>query len=754
MPKKNLIKLTTFDDANESSYIINPITFFWGKLDTFIKDKKFKKVTKEIEEKEEDFSPRNPVYYLFFDYKMKCYLKMIKHKLSKLLQNSPSTFINMKLKKEVESMLDKIQANLQITLKKAKSVTLDQGIQERLVQDYTEALFLQARYCKHLGEISDCVSYLSIGHNVLKNFIDTCKEPKTLSIYQNILILLSTILISDKDYQTSIEYLKICLKFCFQEIFIRIDIERGVAIDDLPDKKRNAFNRIIKNIIICLFHIGICYENLDSLLKAIEAYKQTRFFCDKFYFFFNPIFGDIIRQNEKRAFKYYDLYLALLEEKELIKKKEEEALRLKLLHSKKNNELTRISTGMNHNLEKYDSLSKILTSHNIPEIKTISVNEGHNDNTKDPYQSIEKRSTYLLTSLNVYNDLLSKQYHHFLIENDELNVNKFTKQIKENLDRYNTKLRIKRLHQKNKQVETHNHIFNLASTQRINQPSKNIIINDSFHSNNKTKATSSIDPYSQKKQKSNYYSTRNNVYTTASSRNNKDNKINLNKSESNQSSEISSSSSLQEINQQKRSKTNYSKMDQKDQHNRSHQVNLFGKKYQKKISYLENAFTKEVNYQKKLMHILKGDTKHMIRTNALSGAYTVDEIKQKEDAKSLYTRLKLKVNDQLVKEKNTFDTEIHQQRAKANEVYIKKIYVFEEKTITGLNTNVLDQMQNFVTTHKEMLKKAYLSKRPNQTDQFKINLNNVYRNNNDFIASLSRDIDICEKKTNSLISKR
>ena len=65
-----------------------------------------------------------------------------------------------------------------------------------------------------------------------------------------------------------------CLRLCIKELFLRNKSEKGIKIKSLPYIIKHTYIEIFQNITLCLFLMGICYEHLGDLIRAIDSYKQ------------------------------------------------------------------------------------------------------------------------------------------------------------------------------------------------------------------------------------------------------------------------------------------------------------------------------------------------------------------------------------------------------------------------------------------------------------------------------------------------
>ena len=417
------------------------------KVNTMLIAKQYKTAIKIIKNKEEEFGDEIEKFYILFDIKMKCYFKILSKKINsvkskKKNKNNNSQSIKEKIN-SIEKIFNKVKSIFSI-----QNQTISQQlkfcytdarfhIKEIIIQNYSELLFYEATFRKNFNQTQDSIALLSIANNILKSIIDNCKDPNTLLIHQKILLLMSVIYIEDKSYVNCIDNNKICLKICLKEMFLRHSVKNKEVV--YTDK---GIAKIIVNIVICFYQIGICAENIDDEVQAVEAYKQAKWFSITFANFFplkiiKFIAGTCtfcIEKHEKGVIS------SKIKKKEKIKKILENFENEKNLE--KTQKLSKISAGIPY-VDKFVSLKKYLDSmhdrNRLDRNEAVTINSLSLSNSQNKY-----KENGLMNSVMVYNDLLSERYQNFINSVDDLSVNNMKRDTRIQLEHYNLKLLTKK----------------------------------------------------------------------------------------------------------------------------------------------------------------------------------------------------------------------------------------------------------------------------------------------------------------------
>ena len=697
------------------------LNLFLEKINSLLIKKKYKSVIKLIEAKKKNFQEDNNNLFILYDIKMKCSFKIIQGHLDSFGYGTKNFFYSPISKNTIilEGMFAKIR---EISMKLIKALKENKNVEEkhkeRIIQNYCEFLYYQAKLYQIKNQIQDCIAVLSIANNLLKNYIDNCKELHTIYVYQNILLFISALLIEGGNYQRAGDVIHCNLKLCFRYLFINAN-DNAINIHSVTNKEANKYHCVIQNLSLCLYQLGICFENLNQLRLAIEAYKQTTFFATKFLRSFNPKFCEIVKRTQKLSFKIRSDYIAYLSKREVLYKKKIEEEKQKKENQEKSKLLHKISNGEVYNTEKFSELQGYIETklkpHNEPNtINTIS-RPGHK----------KQKSHYLSSTFTLYNDLLSRNYSKFINDNDNLYMNNLDKYTAIKLDTYNN------------QLLSLNHIKNCRNMTSANSSKKMIMtlnnsrsntLSDGVNTNAQTnRKTISTQVNTKGRNNSNTFSEQNFLSASPSKMFKRKNKNYFNKSNRNE----------KVIKYEYKNKYKYSKT------------------YRKKISQLENMSNKEIKFQKELLNLKKYDTYNI--TRSIYKYYnTVDENKVIDNADNLYMRLKSKVDKESEKKIKIY------QESRKNEnldtIEIKR-FKLKESAIAGLNPKKLKEIEMLNKREQQIKKeldKKYLTTMGSvelerkKTDLYLDSITTVNNNNNMILSTITKDLENYQRKENHI----
>ena len=719
------------EDQDESHSHKENYNFLLEKINSLLIKKKFKTIIKLIEAKEKHFDEINQ-WFIIYDVKMKCYFKIIEKQLETFRFKTAQFFYSASNKNSI--FLTEIFTKLQTFIQKANSFlktkqNLEQHFKEIIIKNYCEVLYYEAKFSQIKNQFQDSISYLSLAHNILKNFVDFSRDPHTLFLYQNILLFITSFLIEGGSYQKGIMLLNRTLRVCYKELLIISTDGKGFKLSEIENRKKKHYYLVFQNLIICIFQLGFCFENLNLPLSAIEAYKEAHFFSVKFLRKFNPKFCEIVKRTEKLSFKYREEYFKNIQKRELLFKKKQEEEKLKQSFQEKNKKLQKISMGQTYDIEKYSYLDSYLSKFKSQEPNTV------NTILSPGYK--KHKSHFLYSTLSVYNDLLSRNYSKFVNENDNLFMNNLDKYTAIKLDTYNNKLL----------SHYHHNLDNKISQTTSNTNSKKLTTNNSecFTSINEVPSTNSqtirgktltistqiptqIEKGSSQQQKNNHMQERG-ACLSASPSNYFNTRTNKNK--------------------YNHSKEKVEKFKYKNKYK-------YTKNYKNKISVLETMNTKEIKFQKQLLNLKKVENYELSRS-IYTHYNSVDENKIVDEAENLYIRLKHKANFE-------FQQKFQKHKETRKEESLDKLgtikYKLRESAIIGLNPKKFDQIQQInkkETQIQKELNKKYLTtgsnNLENQNDLYIETITNANKNNNIILSNIVKDLDNFRKKEKHLETK-
>ena len=459
----NITESFLSDSSKVASMSINPhndiqsenFEYLLKKVNSLLISKQYKSAIAKIKSKEDEYDSFSEMYFILFDIKMKCYLKLIANKISylkskkKKIQNYNPNMNNTKANQykkklhSVEKIFSRIKtlftAHLNDIRNEMKS-TLNPSSQlkkEIVIQNYAMTLYLQATLLKNNNQIQDAIALLSIAHNLLSNYSDNCIDASTLSIHQRILLLLSMLLIEDKSYITAIKLNKISLRLCLKEIFFRNFYKKSKTEHNYININNDKnIGKTIRNIVISLYHIGISSENIEDEFSAVEAYRQAKWISETFATFFSIKISRLLSGTFEISLENHET--AVNKQKKI--RQEQMELYYKKDDDKQIEHLRRVSSGI-YSSDKFISIKKYLASINQREMKKKEANTINSLSLS--LSSNKYKENGIISSVIMYNDLLSEDYESFVNSVDDLNFNKTSRDTKIQLERYNLQLMTK-----------------------------------------------------------------------------------------------------------------------------------------------------------------------------------------------------------------------------------------------------------------------------------------------------------------------
>ena len=459
----NITESFLSDSSKVASMSMNPhndiqsenFEYLLKKVNSLLISKQYKSAIAKIKSKEDEYDSFSEMYFILFDIKMKCYLKLIANKISylkskkKKIQNYNPNMNNTKANQykkklhSVEKIFSRIKtlftAHLNDIRNEMKS-TLNPSSQlkkEIVIQNYAMTLYLQATLLNNNNQIQDAIALLSIAHNLLSNYSDNCIDASTLSIHQRILLLLSMLLIEDKSYITAIKLNKISLRLCLKEIFFRNFYKKSKTEHNYININNDKnIGKTIRNIVISLYHIGISSENIDDEFSAVEAYRQAKWISETFASFFSIKISRLLSGTFEISLENHET--AVNKQKKI--RKEQMELYYKKDDDKQIEHLRRVSSGI-YSSDKFISIKKYLASINQREMKKKEANTINSLSLS--LSSNKYKENGIISSVIMYNDLLSEDYESFVNSVDDLNFNKTSRDTKIQLERYNLQLMTK-----------------------------------------------------------------------------------------------------------------------------------------------------------------------------------------------------------------------------------------------------------------------------------------------------------------------
>ena len=722
------------------------------KINIFLISKQYKEAIRYIEIKEKiiDYNSNN---YLFFDIKMKCFYKIIKNNLSsykyrnKIIEYLPS----MKVSIILEKMFSKLIKYFKNIIPRINIEICNESLKEILIQNYCEGLYLIAKFHKIKSQPQDATAYLSISHSMLKTYIDKCKDPYTFQIYEKILILLVSILIDDSSFYYAKEFSIFCLRLCIKELFLRNTSEKGIKIKYLPYVIKQNYIEIFQNITLCLYLMGICYENLDDLVQAIDSYKQSSWFISKFFFNDNAKLFQIIQGTYIMASKFYDFNIEKIRNKDIEIDKIEKENKKKQKDNKRLKELNKISYGMIYDLDKNPKITKFLNNEiqnnkSGNPITVSSYNFNFLSKTEKEKENFPSQATInMIDNIVLYNDLLSKDYQQFIHKTNDLNFNNIDKDLLEKLERYNRDLIIDKKKNILKTQEESKHIKKKPS------PHFYKITTPFYDKKSSNQYKEDKDIYFKKKKK-NYNKSEKSSNSSLTTR-----LLSASKGNNNIFEKIENRINKKNISYRGKNKIFYrSYFSKKVERYPISNSFIFNRSYQKKRNILEKTNNREIKFQKDILFLKKIESK-ILKDYENEDDSTVRGINQ---ANFSFNLIKEKIYKKFTKPKILFESSSASKIDLIEKMNNEK-YKMRNSLIVGLNPKKIEKIKsidkNIIVMRNKQLSKMLYNNSSNSNkmnyhsekeidNEFDENIKKISKVNESVISSLDKDINNYIKK--------
>ena len=317
-----------FNDEEKSSNLKNKYLEFKQFLYEKLNKKQYKFVIYQIELNIFSYLELNERYELKF-LKIEVLLKILNNKIkkyhkSKLLNDYQSKQNNFLKRmstlnlKHYKLYNKKISSNLTLSTKSFISIDnyfskidnlLEGAIEdidkiwdnnkiifiEKIIQLYLKLLIVSEYYNKIENKVPNNFCYLSFGEYIINNFYSYMRNSFSLNTSEEIFLIIAKILISNQDFEKAETYCIRTVNFCIKECFLLINTDN----DDLKNISFKAKEKIILNLCISLFYIGICKENKGNIGMASKYYNLSEIFIKNLL-----LNDDEIEENEEENNNY------------------------------------------------------------------------------------------------------------------------------------------------------------------------------------------------------------------------------------------------------------------------------------------------------------------------------------------------------------------------------------------------------------------------------------------------------------------
>ena len=367
---------------------------------------------------------------------------------------------------------------------------------QTIISIYLELIFLLIQfYYQRNGGNAEICSYLSI-LNLFIPHLSLITDIKTIYFLQDLFLFKAKIYFQNRNYLQSIEQQNKVINLCLKILLFVNDLDSQLYNLSSRNNTKDIFNNFV-NYIISFYYRGVTFEHLGDIQSACQAYTQSKLIYMKYLIEDNEKFGMFLNRiyNEAR------LILDINNDIKIIIKKRKENERKNELRKKKRSSIINLRNGFRtSSIEEkkdmyiYDKNNYSLINHNMYYKKIIRPQnvirgiknkyrveqlekylnhigkklyieeENMNNNLINKY----KKSKYILSTITMIDNLLSKDFQKILMKMDNIEITKPNEEIKNMIDKTILTKRVKLFNIKLKNKKRQNSALNIFKSHRNN----------------------------------------------------------------------------------------------------------------------------------------------------------------------------------------------------------------------------------------------------------------------------------------------
>ena len=598
-------------------------------LEKYLSNKRYRQVLREIEEKRNLYNIlASTEFWKLKILKAKSILKIIERKMqvhSKeiILENSSQNFSLKFWFNQIFLTLEELILEFRFDLNPhmdPNSLYVIKSVQT-IAEAFLEFIKYLSIFSIKIGEYMPLLAYISIADKFMK-YLNVLINENIYDSLENIYLIKIKLLLQNCSFIPALDNLQIFFKLFAKNIILYIDSDTPINSQMLnskekDDKKRNfGLCNQINKIIMAYYLRGVISENLGFYKNSIKAYQQCRWLSNIFMYNYNKHEYKYFKNMERIYIVYNSIFKDIDNQFEIKNKEKEMKLKMKshrILYKKKdlsnllnnnNNKLKKVSSsignysrnrkaknlfGLKRNKSMYERLNdkKLVKALDKIGYKLYKEEQNRNNSVFNKFGT----NQYVLSTLSMVNDLLSKPFRDVLTKMDKVEITKPDEDIKYLIEKT---INIKKRNEFKEMFTKINTVNNKANSkiqnflrQRIK--SANFDVNTSQSMNYFNISAQPRYILSSKAPLNEGNSVKNNRYETFSP--------NIIKTKNCSSMKHSLPKSQVNI-----KTNNYNKIFQY-----SPDKNVFSKKMLNKKSYLDSYYGKELIFQKKLLKLKSYD---------------------------------------------------------------------------------------------------------------------------------------------------
>ena len=444
--KINLIienKIKNQKDINiKKEKLLNEYDKWITKLSMSLYKLKFRQVLTEIESSKNNYIFIPEEHWRFQIIQIKCIFHIIKKKIKKYdfvlskdnsHQNRSISFWFNQTVFILEQLNLKFRDDINEYNLKSKEALVPI---QKIYQGYIELIYLLIKYSYIRSEYQELFAYLSMVDSLYDYYIYVA-DINSLPFLQRIYLIRAKLYLANCDYLGATKYLKKTIDLCTNQLIYVVDYRLNFAKIDFLDKdvlisfKLNK--QVIKilqnaliNIVLDFYLKGVLSELLGSTTRAIDSYKQSKFFATKFlknkFYNFTMFFYHL----QNNGFRY----LAVMDE--FKKYKDEAQIKAKLNYDimMKKKRMKRLRYQKNYS--KY--YSKIRVNHNLYKgnlkhfLDDVGIKMFKEEENKQGVLCKFSKAKFITSNINIINIMLSKNFTNTLKKINKIEISKASKE--------------------------------------------------------------------------------------------------------------------------------------------------------------------------------------------------------------------------------------------------------------------------------------------------------------------------------------
>ena len=323
------------------------------------------------------------------------------------LQFSKKNFVS------IESYYIKVNNEIENLLTKINNIYEDNKVTfiEKIIQFYLKLYIIREHQFNLEKKVPNNFCYLSFSEKLIEKFNLYMKNSITLEISEKILLLIAKLLIENHDFKNSEIYCLKIINLCFKELYIIYKDE----FDDLNNKNIKRKGKVILNLCIAIFYIGICKENIFNLTMAFQYYSLVEIIIkhllideiEENYSFI--IFHKIILSIKNRTKEYYNLFNYLSNQNKIVIKERKEYIKQMEKLNLEKEEIKRKQNFLLSSL-KMRGIEKKINKIEIPKEVNLDDNFYRTGNRNNSSEKSLKYKSYVLSNLRLLDDYCSKDF--------------------------------------------------------------------------------------------------------------------------------------------------------------------------------------------------------------------------------------------------------------------------------------------------------------------------------------------------------